>query len=225
MKAADVMVRDPVTVTADADISLVIKLLLDHDISAVPVVDDDRRVIGIVSEADLLRREGIEEQQHRPWWVEAITPATKLAEEFAKSHAKKVEELMTTEVISADENASLSEIAGLLERYRIKRVPILKDGRLVGIVSRSNLLQGLASLASEPSADHETDRAIRADLLDQLAEQSWTDFGNRNVIVVHGTVHLWGLVDSPEERKALVVLAENIPGAKAVVDEMIPAYS
>lgn len=224
MKAADVMARDLVTVTADADITQVIKLLLDHDISAVPVVDDDRRVIGIVSEVDLLRREGAE-QKHRPWWVEAITPAAKLADEFAKSHAKKVEELMTTEVISADENASLSEIAGLLERYRIKRVPILKDGRLVGIVSRSNLLQGLASLESEPAPDHETDRMIRADLLDHLAEQSWTDFGNRNVIVVDGTVHLWGLVSSPEERKALVVLAENIPGVKRVIDELIPAYS
>lgn len=219
------MVRDVVTVRLDTDVSEAVRLLVEHDISAVPVVDERRHVIGIVSEADLMHREEIGTEERRPWWLEAVTPATKLAGEFAKSHGKKVRDVMSTEVVSADEDASLGEIASLLERHRIKRVPILRDGRLVGIVSRTNLIQALASVAPAPAADSTEDRAVRAELLDRLAEQSWTDFGSRNVIVSDGTVHLWGLVGSPEERKALLALAEGIPGVKNVADEMIPAYS
>ena len=132
---------------------------------------------------------------------------------------------MSSDVISATEDTSLEEIASLLEKHRIKRVPVLKDGRLVGIVSRSNLVQALAAAGSKviiTSADK--DRMIREDIIAQLANQKWTDFGDRNVVVVDGVVHLWGLVGSPEERKALTALAENAPGVAEVRDEMIPAY-
>jgi CBS domain/BON domain len=133
---------------------------------------------------------------------------------------------MSTDITSAAEDTPVSEIATILERHRIKRVPILRGGKLVGIVSRSNLVQALAS-ARAPAADSpaaEADRKIRMNVLARLGEQDWTDFGERNVIVSGGIVHLWGLVGSPQEHKALIALAEGVPGVVGVSDEMIPAY-
>ena len=153
-----------------------------------------------------------------------MTPGATLAAEFAKSHGKRVEEVMSENVITATEDTSLADIAALLERNRIKRVPIVQHGELVGIVSRSNLVQALASNGGASPASVDANRAIRAELLSRLEQQNWTDFGSRNVIVSDGKVHLWGLVGSPAERTALIALAENVPGVAEVVDEMIPAY-
>jgi CBS domain-containing protein len=131
---------------------------------------------------------------------------------------------MATQVITFGEDASLPEIAAVLERRRIKRVPVVRDRKLVGIVSRANLIQALASsMAQAPEAD-DFDRAIRSEVLAKLEQQRWTDFGSRNIIVRDGSVHIWGLVGSDSERKALVALAEAVPGVKHVFDEMIPAY-
>jgi signal-transduction protein with cAMP-binding, CBS, and nucleotidyltransferase domain len=142
--------------------------------------------------------------------------------EFAKSHGKKVGEVMTSGVISVFEDTPLSEIAAVLERNGIKRVPVVNDGRLVGVVSRSNLIQALASVVGRIDQQRETDRQIRLDLLSRLREQSWTDFGSRNVTVSDGAVYLWGLVASAE-RKALLAFAKGVPGVSRVSDEMIPA--
>ena len=124
----------------------------------------------------------------------------------------------------AREDTPVSEIAALLERHRIKRVPIVNDNKIVGIVSRSNLMQALASSKlAEPKS--QTDRSIRLELLDRLAQQQrWTDFGSRNIIVQDGVVHLWGLISSDAERKALTALAEDVPGVVSVSDEMIRPY-
>lgn len=224
MNASDVMVHDVVTVGPDDEVSEAVKLLVDHDISALPVVDQERRVIGILSEGDLLHREEIGTEKHRPWWLEAITPASALAFDYVKSHGRKVAEIMSEHVISADEDASLAELASLLEKNRIKRLPILKDGRLVGIVSRANLIQALASAPPAPADNQLADRGIRAAILAELAKQPWTDFGERNIVVSNGVAHIWGLVSSPEERKALVALAEEVSGVREVSDEMIPMY-
>jgi CBS domain-containing protein len=226
MKAIDIMVRDVITVKPGDDVAHAVELLAEHDISALPVVDDAAAVVGIVSEADLMRREEIGTAKHRSWWLESVTPGVTLAKEYAKSHGGKVDEVMSDAVVSVSEETPIGEIASLLEKHRIKRVPVLRDGKLVGIVSRSNLIQALASshvqtVAAEGVAG---DRGIRVELLDRIADQPWTDFGSRNVIVRHGVVHLWGLVSSEEERKALVALAEEVPGVKTVADETFPAY-
>ena len=224
MRAIDVMVRDVVTVRPDTDVAAAIKLLTEHDVSALPVLDKDVNLVGLLSEADMIHRAEIGTEKHRPWWLEAVTGATALAEEFAKSHGKKVGEVMTDGVISVSEETPLSEIAALFERKRIKRVPVVKSGKLVGIVSRSNLIQALASAAGRVDQRDETDRRIRLDLLSRMQDQSWTDFGSRNVTVSDGVVHLWGLVGSEAERKALLALAEGVPGVSRVSDEMTPAY-
>src|SRR5215468_2698027 len=219
----DVMVRDVVTASPEDDIAGVIRLLAERDISALPVIDDEGHVVGVISEADLIRREEIGTGKHRRWWLEALTPASTLANEFAKSHGRRVSELMSTHVVSASEDTPVGQIATLLEKHRIKRIPILRDGRLVGIVSRANLIQALASSLPQV-ATGDSDRKIRVELLDRLHNQTWTDFGSRNVIVSGGVVHLWGLIGSPEEHKALIALAEGVPGVVKVSDEMIPAY-
>lgn len=224
MRARDVMVRYVVTVQPDADIADAVKLLVEHDISALPVLDREGRLVGLISEADLMQRAEIGTKTRRTHWVESLIGASTLAAEFTKSHGKKVSEVMTTGVIAVDEDATLAEIATLFERERIKRVPVTRDGALVGIVSRSNLIQALASALGHSEAHDGADQRIRDELLSRLDEQSWTDFGSRNVIVHNRIVHLWGLVGSEAERTALIALAEGISGVARVSDEMIAAY-
>jgi CBS domain-containing protein len=224
MRATDVMVRDVVTVRPDMNVADAVKLLSEHDVSALPVVDEAGKLVGILSEADLIHRVEIGTEKRRPWWLEAVTGASTLAEEFAKSHGKKVGEIMTSGAISVSEDTPLSEIAALFERKRIKRVPVVKDDKLVGIVSRSNLIQALASVVGRMDQHDETDRQIRLELLSRLKDQSWTGFGDRNITVGKRVVHLWGLVGSEAERKALLALAEGVPGVARVSDEMIAAY-
>jgi CBS domain-containing protein len=223
MKAMDVMVRDVITVRPDSSVVQAARLLVENDISALPVIDHEGSMVGIISEADLMRREEIGTEK-RPWWLESMTPATTLANEFAKSHGKCVADLMSRQIVSASEDTPLAEIAALLERHQIKRVPIAKDGKVIGVVSRANIVQALASSKGKPDDERDGDRAIRLEVLARLRQQSWTDFGSRNVIVADGVVHLWGLVGSAEERKALTSLAESVPGVTGVVDEMIAAY-
>jgi len=224
MRAIDVMVREVATVHPETDVSDAVKLLAEHDVSALPVVDTTGNLVGILSEADLIRRVEIGTEKRRPWWLEAVTGANTLAEDFAKSHGKKVGEAMTGEVVSVSEETPLSEIAGIFERKRIKRVPVVKDGKLVGIVSRSNLIQALASVVGRVDQHDETDRQIRLEVMSRLEQQSWTDFGSRNITVSDRVVHLWGLLGSAAERKALLALAESVPGVSRVSDEMMAAY-
>ena len=224
VNASDIMVRDVITVRPDDNVAYAADLLVKHDISALPVIDEYRHVLGILSEADLLRRQELSTEKRRPWWLEAVTPASALAMDYTKAHGQRVGELMSAKVVTASADASLQELATLLERHRIKRVPIVEQGRLVGVVSRANLIQ---ALASAPALTHQTtdcDHAIRDEILARLAEQRWTGFGERNVVVSDGVVHLWGLVGSPEERTALLALAESTPSVRRVADEMIASY-
>src|SRR5215469_2906218 len=225
MKAADVMVRDVVTVHSETDVADAVKLMVARDISALPVVDQGDNLVGIISEADLLHRSEIGTEKQRSWIVESLTAASTLAHDFARAHGKKVGEVMTTGVVTATEQDSLGDIATLFERHRIKRVPIVRDGRVIGIVSRSNLIQALATAVGASEASDDTDRRIRDELIQRLEkEHDWTDFGARNVTVHNGVVHLWGLITSGDERRALTALAEAVPGVARVQDEMFAIY-
>jgi len=224
MKAMDVMVRDVVTVRPDDLVARAIELLAKHDISALPVVDSNGRLVGVLSEADLIHRGEIGTEKKRPWWVEAVTPAASLAGDFAKAHGRWVGDVMSTNVVTAAEETPLAEIATLLEKHRIKRVPIVRDGRPVGVVSRSNLIQALATAKAPITTADENDRNIRDKVLNRLAQQPWTGFDSRNVIVTGGNVHLWGLVGSEPEHQALLALAREVPGVVTVTDETFPAY-
>lgn len=217
MIAKDVMTRRVVTVTSETPVPEIARLLLDRRISAVPVVDADERVLGIVSEGDLMRRPETGAARRRPWWLSLL--AGDDAADYIKAHGGRAADVMTREVVSVAEDTPLPEVASLLEDRRIKRVPVLRRGKLVGIVSRADLLRGLAS-AKLPSraAKAETDRALQTKLLKALGRESWAPVVN--VTVTDGVVHLWGLVDSEEQRRALHIAVEGVSGVRAVKDHL-----
>jgi CBS domain-containing protein len=227
MKAADVMVTNVITVGPEASVQDVARILLNARISGVPVVGPNGELIGIVSEGDLMRRVEAGTGRRRPWWLALLTGKEVLAAEFIKEHSRKVADVMSSEVIAAAPETPLAEIANLLEKNAIKRVPIVDKGKLVGIVSRANLLQALATLSGGAAATQADDAEIREKVLTQLNAEPWTQTSLINVIVQEGTVELWGVVDSALEKKAVRVAAEVTPGVRAVNDNLIirPAHS
>jgi len=220
MKAADVMISPVITVKPYASIKDVAKTLLSHRISAVPVIDDQGKLVGIVSEGDLMRRSEAGTERQRPWWLLQFTGEETLAAEYVKAHARKIADVMTRQVVTATPDTPLHEVANLLEKNSIKRVPILRDGRLVGIVSRANLIQAVAG-AREKLDVSPSDTAIRTKLLAHLNAQRWAHTSRLNVTVSDGVVSLWGLIDSDTERTAIRVAAEAIPGVRAVIDNLV----
>lgn len=221
MRAMDIMTSEVITVDENASVMAVAKLLAERGISAVPVVDQDNRVIGMVSEGDLLHRTESGTERRRSWWLEMMASTNQLAGDYIKSHSAKVKDLMTLDVISVSDTTPLADIAILLEANRIKRVPVVRDGKLVGIVSRANLVQALAMTINEPSTSAEVnDRTIRDELLSELKTQKWAEVSPANVTVKDGVVHLWSSYLSEQEKQALVVAAENIPGVRRVEDHM-----
>jgi len=226
MRAMDVMTSEVITVDENASVQAVAKLLAERGISAVPVVDKDNRVIGMVSEGDLLHRAETGTERRRSWWLEMMASTNKLAGDYVKSHSGKVKDVMTRDVVSVIETTPVADIAILLETNRIKRVPVVRDGKLVGIVSRANLVRALGMTISEPSSTEADDRTIREKLLAELKAQRWAEVSPANVTVKDGVVHLWSSYLSEQEKRALLVAAENIPGVRRVEDHMrpVPAY-
>jgi CBS domain-containing protein len=227
MRAVDVMTSEVITVGEDASVQEAAKLMAEHGISAVPVVDRDNRVIGMASEGDLLHRAETGTERRRSWWLDIVASTNRLAGEYVKAHSGKVKDIMTRDVISVTDDTSVADIAILLETNRIKRVPVLRDGKLVGIVSRANLVRALAmTIDEQPGGAEADDRAIRDTLLAELKAQKWAEVAPANITVKEGVVHLWSSYYSEQERRALVVAAESIPGVRRVDDHMrpVPAY-
>jgi CBS-domain-containing membrane protein len=220
MSARDVMASPVVTIKPSSLVSEAAKLLLDHRISALPVVDDSRNLIGIVSEGDLMHRSEAGTERQRSWWLEALTADEELALEYARVHARKVADVMTRSVITAAPDTPLHEIAALFEKHSIKRVPIVENGALVGIVSRANLIQAVASAGSRLEVPL-SDAIIRDRLVAHLNAQSWAHTSLLNVTVNGGVVDLWGITRSEAERKAIRVAAESMPGVFGVNDKMV----
>jgi len=217
MRARDIMYRAVATTTPETTIEAVARLMINLRVSGVPVLDKNGQLVGIITEGDLLRRAETGTERRRSRWSEWFSANSRLAAEYIKSHARRVEDVMTREVVSVEELASLGEIAELMETKRIKRVLVVHDGKIVGIVSRADLLQVLAS-GGAASADEESDRLIRERLLAELRTQEWASPVESNVVVADGVVHFWGTVGSQEERKALRVVAENTPGVRGIED-------
>ena len=220
MKARDVMVSPVVTVGGNETVRDVAKLLIGKRISAVPVVDGAGKVIGIVTEADLLHRAEAGTERPVSWWLSLISGDRALADEYVKSHAMKVKDVMTRDVKTAEPDTPLVEIADLFEEEHIKRVPIVsKGGDLVGIVSRANLIQVVAS--ARPKLEMTVpDSTIRQKLLDELKKQPWARTHSLGVMVTNGIVDLWGYAESADQRRAIRIAAEAIPGVTVVNDHL-----
>jgi CBS domain-containing protein len=219
MRASDVMVTNVISVTPRATVPEVARLLLSNHISAVPVLDEHGDLIGIVSEGDLMRRAELDTDHRRSWWLKIFSGKDRetLAVEYMKSHAQKVEDIMTREVITATPETPLREIAALLERNHIKRVPIVNENeKLVGIVSRANLIQGLATLREETGQASADDSAIRERVMAQFRSEEWSRYSTLNATVQAGTVELWGFVGSEAEKQAARVTAELVAGGRTI---------
>lgn len=219
MQAVDVMTRNVVTVSPETSVEEIARLLLERHISAVPVVDKDGALHGIVSEGDLIRRPESETERHPSWWLRQFVRPEEKAREYIAAHGRHARDVMTARVVTVAEDTPVGEIAEILEKRRIKRVPVLRDGQLVGIVSRANLLQALAAHQS-PVAVAADDRQIRAELEDILHKEFPEAAQNVSCVVADGVVRLWGGTMSHDEKRAIRIAAENVPGVSRVDDNI-----
>jgi len=226
MKARDVMVSPVITVGEDETVRDLAKLLITKRISAVPVVDRAGKLVGIVTEADLMRRTETETERPYSWWMHFFLGDQQIAADYVKSHATKVKDIMTRDVKTAAPDAPLYEIADLFEENQIKRVPVVTaNGDLVGLVSRANIIQAMAS--ARPKLEMSLpDAMIREKLTGELKKQKWAHVHRINATVTNGVVDLWGVVESDAERQAIRIVAEAIPGVAAVNDHLMrePAF-
>ena len=215
MEARDIMVSPVVTVAPDCSVQDAARILLHYRISGAPVVDDTGQIVGIISEGDLLRRIETATERSRPSWLRFLISDGDLASEYVKARARNVTDAMTRSVISATVDMPIKDVAALLEKHSIKRVPVLAGGRLVGIISRANLVQVLATAQGKLEVEV-PDTVIRKQLMSHLKEEPWSDTWQLNFTVNGGVVDIWGICRSEAERDAIRVAAENTPGVRAV---------
>ena len=221
MKARDIMSLKVVTVSPSTSVRDLAALMVEKHVSGLPVVSDDGKLVGIISEKDLLRRPELDTEKHRRRWANFFSTTDQQAREFTKSHALRAADVMTGTVIHVFEDTPLGEVVSLMEKHNVKRLPVLSDGKLVGIVSRADLLRALAAHQAEPlPSPTDSDAAIRDAMNEVLANDDWAMSAMINVIVSDGVVHLWGVVDSNDQRRALRVAAENIPGVTGVEEHL-----
>ena len=219
MRAHQIMTRPVITILPDAPITEAAAIMLQRHISGLPVVDAAGKLVGILSEGDFIRRSEIGTQRRRGRFLRLILGPGQAATDFVHEHGCKVSEVMTTELVTITEDTSLETIVALMEKNKLKRLPVIRDGRVVGIVSRANLLQAVASLARQipdPTAD---DDHIRNRIIDALGKNDWCPQG-LNVIVRDGIVHLGGIITDERSRKAAIVSVENISGVKKIHDHL-----
>ncbi|SEJ81180.1 CBS domain-containing protein [Paraburkholderia diazotrophica] len=217
MRALDIMTTSVVTATPDMTIHDAARLFVDNHISGMPVVDENGKVVGIVSQGDLLHRvENGTGHGRRRWWLEFLLSSPReQAARYVKEHGHVVGDVMCNQVISISDDMPLAEIADLMERRHLKRVPVLKDGKLVGIVSRSNLIRALASVVPAADAISYDDASLREAIVRAMRGQRWR-LPKQGVLVKDGVAHLWGVIESEEEKRAIHIAAECVPGVKRV---------
>jgi CBS domain-containing protein len=219
MKAHDVMTEPVISIAPNASILEAVALMLRHKISGLPVLDPTGKLVGIVTEGDFLRRSEIGTQRRRPRWIEFFIPG-RLANEYVHASGRRVDEIMSVDVHTVDERAPLEDVVRVLERHRIKRVPVFRGDQLVGIITRANLVRALIGAAKAAPKSSSDDAAIRQAFMAELEKQSWAPVREVNVGVSNGVVTLSGIVTDDHMRQALCVAAENIPGVKRVEDQI-----
>ena len=221
MRAGDVMTRQVLSIEPSATVLQAVQLMLQNRISGLPVVAAGGALVGIVTEGDFLRRAETTTERQRPNWLQFVMGPGRLADEYVHTHARKIADVMTADPRTITEDTPLQEVVKLMEKHRIKRLPVMNGKKLVGIVSRANLLHALAMLSPTAPAPASTDAAIREQLLTELEHQKWAPIGFLNVVVRGGVVEFWGTITGERERHALVVAAQNTPGVKDVRDHLV----
>jgi CBS domain-containing protein len=221
MKAVDIMSRVVVTVPPNATIVDAMRLMLGQRISGLPVVDDSGQLVGLLTEGDLLRRAETGTEKHRPGWLQFLRGAPRQAQDYVRTHGRKVGEIMTPDVLTVTETTSLDDIVELMESRHVKRIPVVTEDRLVvGVVSRADLLRALVQELEKTSPVTTSDPALREQVVAELRRQAWGGRGHVTVIVTDAVVYLEGVIYDESERGAMRVAAENIPGVKEVRDHL-----
>jgi CBS domain-containing protein len=224
MRVGDVMTQDVLSVLPESTVNEAAKIMLRERISGLPVITPDHKLVGIVTEGDLLRRAETGTEKRRPHWLEFVASSNTLAVEYVHSHGRKVREVMTSDVATVTEDTVLEEAVQMMERRRVKRLPVIRDGRVVGIIARANLLHAL--VASSPDLKTKADdKGIREQIWTELCKQRWNARGG-NIVVRDGIVDVWGCIDHESHRQAIQVAAQNVPGVKEVRDHLVcvPPY-
>ena len=221
MKVSDVMTPRVISVLPSDRIADAIRLMLENRISGLPVIDAAGLLVGMVTEGDLLRRAETGTTRHRPRWLQFLLSPGRLADEYVHTHGRRVDEVMTRDVVTVTGETPLNAVVELMEKHGIKRVPVVRDGKLVGIVSRANLLRALFALGDQPRDNGALDAAIRKRIFDDIQREPWGPRYSIDVVVRDGRVDFWGTLFEERERQALRVVAENVPGVREVHDHMI----
>ena len=221
MKASEVMATNVVTAHPHTTVKEIAELMVKHRISGVPVVDAGGKLVGILSETDLLHRAETGTEKRRKWWLGAFVDSDRLAREYAASHAHKAADIMTTTVITVDANTDLGDVADLLERKSLKRVPVLRDGKLIGMITRGDLVRAfVARQSAAAAAVPSDDKALLEAVHERMRREAWLDTSLINVIVVRGAAELSGFAGSADQRRALRLLVEDTPGITRVDDRL-----
>ena len=215
MNAADIMVKDVVSVGPETPVREVALLMLERRISGVPVVDGEGRILGIVSEGDLIRRPEIDTDHAPTGWLGLFLSDEERARDFIKSHGRKAGEVMTQPALWTGPDTPLAEIVRLMERHRVKRLAIVEHGKLAGLVTRADLLRAMvAHRDAAPAASNDQEVRERVDRM--LRDEDWADSAYVYVRVEGGVAHLWGTVESASQREALMIAVRGVPGVKDV---------
>jgi CBS-domain-containing membrane protein len=223
MNVADVMTRGVISLAPEDSMRTAAQMMLQYDLSGFPVVDKGK-LVGIVTEGDFLRRAEIGTERQRPRWIEFLTDSGQLADEYAHAHGRTVGDVMTRNVITIGPDAPISDAIQLMEQHRIKRLPVVRGGAIVGILSRANLLHTfVAAVAASPTTEQilSDDAAIHKQLTAEFNRHPWARSGSINATVEHGVVNLRGVVNDERQHAALRIAAENIPGVKEVRNELV----
>lgn len=225
MKASEIMTRDVIAVGSDTPVREVAKLMVDQRISGMPVIDNGK-LVGILSENDLVRRIELGTDKTRSSWLQFFTSEDTILREYVHARGQVAGDVMTTKVVTVTPDTPIKDIAEILETRHIKRVPVVDGGKVVGVISRANLIQALATL-SLPSAEpmQTDDAAIHDAILGEIQKVVWPSPIMNTVTVNDGVVHLWGYVGSDNERRAVRIIAERVAGVKAVQDHRSAVFS
>jgi CBS-domain-containing membrane protein len=220
MEAQDVMTRDVVAVGPDTTVGEIAAILVRHRISAVPVVSRDQQLIGIVTQTDLAHRSETGTEKRRKWWLEAFADPDAKAREYVKSHGLKAQDIMSRHVVSVQQGDSLADVANALDGYRVRQVPVVSKGGIVGMISRADIVRKLAEMRAAGTGAQPDNGTLQKAIWEEIKAQSWLKSAFVNLAVRDGVVELWGAVDSDEQHQALRVLVEGVPGVREVEDNV-----
>ena len=220
MKAGDIMTAGAATIGAEASVADAARMMVQLHVSGIPVVETDGKMIGMVTERDLLRRAELGTEKQRPRWFNLWVMPGDDADDYVHAHGRSVRDVMSHQVVSVSAETPLEEVVSIMEKRGFKRLPVLRDGKIVGIISRANFLVALTHRLSDDAPPAADDIAVRRTILEEIEDQTWSGLAMVDVEVIAGKVLLRGTVTDERVRRAVVVAAQTAAGARPVTDSL-----